>query len=72
MDTFASMISALASGKHVAFDKWDDTTSLFVRDGELMQRASGEPYPYQLSWHEINAPGWRQVEPTSNHLQTSL
>jgi len=65
MDTFASMIPALATGKRVRHERWDETTSLFVKDGELMQQASGKPYPYQLSWYEINATGWRQVEPTS-------
>lgn len=72
MDTFVSMMPALASGRHVRFNRWDDTTSLFVKDGELMQQGTGEPYPYQLSWYEINAPGWRLAEPTSNRPQTSL
>jgi hypothetical protein len=65
MDTFVSMLPALRNGQRVAFAQWDDTTSLFVKDGELMQQATGEPYPYQLSWHEINAAGWRLAAPTS-------
>ena len=72
MAAFASMLPALASGRRVRLDSWDHSTALFVENGELMQQATGEPYPYQLAWHEINAAEWREADSTSNRPQTSL
>jgi hypothetical protein len=72
MTTVDSALTALAEGKHVRRDVWDETTRMFVENGVLVQQATGKPYPYDLSWHEINATDWQVVEPTSSHQQTQL
>jgi hypothetical protein len=72
MTGFDSMIEAVQSGVSIRRDAWEPTTIMFVEDGELMQQATGKPYPYQLSWYEINATDWRAVDSTSIRPQTSV
>jgi len=73
MSAFVSMIDTLESNGAVRRDQMEPDTTMRVVDGELVcQRGDSKPYPYQLSWHEINATDWRVADSTSNHLQTSL
>lgn len=70
MKQFNEVMSALQAGQSVRRSAWDSTTVMFVKDGELLQQATGEPYNYDLSWYEIVAEDWTLIEPTTIHPQT--
>lgn len=70
MAAFASMIPVLDEGGRIRRDVWDATTTMFVRDGELVQQATKEPRPYDLSWYEISAGDWQVVGRTSKPRHT--
>ena len=60
---FGSVIIALVAGQSVRRSVWEPITSMFIKDGATVcQRGDGQPYSYDLSWHEIVANDWQIAE----------
>ena len=68
MNTFASVVSALADGQSVRRSVWEPITSLFIMDGTTVcQRGTAAPYSYDLSWCEIVAKDWQVIGAITAH-----
>jgi hypothetical protein len=62
MTNFFALVKALEQGSSVRMTRWESTTRMFIKDGEMVcQRGDGPLYDPQLSWREMRAKKWSVV-----------